>query len=42
MRWQQLFDDLQSQFDAEEAALELAESASRARAEVAGGGASRS
>jgi hypothetical protein len=34
MRWQQLFDDLRSQFDAKEAALEQAESASRARAEV--------
>lgn len=34
MRWQQLFDDLQSQFEAEEAAAERAESASRARAEV--------
>lgn len=34
MRWQQLFDDLQSQFDAEEAAVERAEFASRARAEV--------
>jgi hypothetical protein len=34
MRWQQLFDDLQWQFDAEEAAAELAESASRTRAEV--------
>jgi len=34
MRWQQLFDDLQSQFEAEEAALERAESGSRARAEV--------
>jgi len=34
MRWQQLFDDLQSQFDAEEAAAERAESASRTRSEV--------
>ena len=34
MRWQQLFDDLQSQFEAEEAALERVESASRARAEI--------
>jgi hypothetical protein len=34
MRWQQLFADLQAQFEAEEAALERAESASRARAEV--------
>ena len=34
MRWQQLFEDLQSQFEAEEAALERAESASRTRAEV--------
>ncbi len=34
MRWQQLFDDLQSQFEAEEAAADRAESASRARAEV--------
>lgn len=34
MRWQQLFEDLQSQFEAEEAALERAESASRARAEM--------
>jgi hypothetical protein len=34
MRWQQLFDDLQSQFEAEEAAAERAESASRVRAEV--------
>src|SRR3954454_7296239 len=34
MRWQQLFDDLQSQFDAQEAAAEQAESASRARVEV--------
>src|SRR4029453_1288615 len=33
MRWQQLFDDLQSQFEAEEAAAERAESASRTRAE---------
>src|SRR3954452_17939979 len=34
MRWQQLFEDLQSQFDAQEAAAEQAESASRARVEV--------
>ena len=34
MRWQQLFDDLQSQFEEEEAAAERAESASRTRAEV--------
>jgi hypothetical protein len=34
MRWQQLFDDLESQFEAEEAAAERAESASRVRAEV--------
>jgi hypothetical protein len=34
MRWQQLFADLQAQFEAEEAAGEQAESASRARAEV--------
>ncbi|WP_116452559.1 hypothetical protein [Blastococcus litoris] len=34
MRWQQLFDDLQSQFETEEAAAERAESASRTRAEV--------
>ena len=34
MRWQQLFADLQAQFEAEEAAAEQAESASRARAEV--------
>jgi hypothetical protein len=34
MRWQQLFDDLQSQFEAETAAEEQAESASRARAEM--------
>ncbi|HET6394631.1 MAG TPA: hypothetical protein VFG13_17530 [Blastococcus sp.] len=36
MRWQQLFDDLQSQFEAEEAAAERAESASRTRAELGG------
>jgi hypothetical protein len=36
MRWQQLFDDLQSQFEAEEATAERAESASRTRAEVGG------
>ena len=34
MRWQQLFADLQAQFEAEEVAVEQAESASRARAEV--------
>jgi hypothetical protein len=34
MRWQQLFDDLQSQFEAEEAAAERAEHSSRVRAEV--------
>jgi hypothetical protein len=34
MRWQQLFADLQAQFEAEEAAAEQAESASRTRAEV--------
>ena len=34
MRWQQLFDDLQSRFDAQEAAADRAESASRARAEL--------
>ena len=34
MRWQQLFEDLTSQFEAEEAAPERAGSASRARAEV--------
>jgi hypothetical protein len=34
MRWQQLFADLQAQFEEEEAALERAESASRTRAEV--------
>jgi len=34
MRWQQLFADLQAQFEAEETALERVESASRARAEV--------
>jgi hypothetical protein len=34
MRWQQLFDDLQSQFEAEEEAGERAEWASRARTEV--------
>ncbi|SOD93664.1 hypothetical protein [Blastococcus haudaquaticus] len=34
MRWQQLFEDLQSQFEAEEMASERAESASRSRAEV--------
>jgi hypothetical protein len=34
MRWQQLFADLQAQFEAEEAAAEHAESASRARLEI--------
>jgi hypothetical protein len=34
MRWQHLFADLTAQFDEAEAAAELAESASRARAEV--------
>jgi hypothetical protein len=34
MRWQQLFADLQAQFEAEETAAEQAESASRARAEI--------
>ena len=34
MRWQQLFADLQAQFEEEEAAAERAESASRTRAEV--------
>jgi hypothetical protein len=34
MRWQQLFADLQAQFEAEEAAAEQAESASRERAEM--------
>jgi len=34
MRWQQLFADLQAQFDEEEAAVERSESASRARAEM--------
>src|SRR5687767_11484220 len=34
MRWQQLFADLQAQFEAEESAADQAESASRARAEV--------
>ena len=34
MRWQHLFADLQAQFEAEEVALERAESASRTRAEV--------
>jgi hypothetical protein len=34
MRWEQLFADLQAQFEAEEAATERAESASRARTEV--------
>jgi hypothetical protein len=36
MRWQQLFADLTAQFDEAEAAAELAESASRTRAEVGG------
>jgi hypothetical protein len=34
MRWQQLFGDLQAQFEAEEGALELVEFGSRTRAEV--------
>jgi hypothetical protein len=34
MRWQQLFADLQAQFEEEEAAAERGESASRARAEI--------
>jgi hypothetical protein len=34
MRWQQLFADLTAQFDEAEAAAELAEAASRTRAEV--------
>ena len=34
MRWQQLFADLQAQFEAEEVALEQAEAGSRMRAEV--------
>jgi hypothetical protein len=34
MRWQQLFADLQAQFDQEEAAAERSEAASRTRAEV--------
>jgi hypothetical protein len=34
MRWQQLFADLEAQFDEAETALEQAEAASRARAEV--------
>jgi hypothetical protein len=34
MRWQQLFADLQAQFEQEEASAERAEDASRARAEV--------
>jgi len=34
MRWQQLFADLQAQFDEEEAAAERGEGASRARAEM--------
>jgi hypothetical protein len=34
MRWQQLFADLQAQFDEEEAAAERSESASRARVEM--------
>jgi hypothetical protein len=34
MRWQQLFADLQAQFEAEEAAAERSESASRTRAEI--------
>lgn len=34
MRWQQLFDDLQSQFEAEQAAAGRADSASRTRSEL--------
>src|SRR4051794_9312141 len=34
MRWQQLFADLQAQFEQEEAAAERSEDASRARSEV--------
>jgi hypothetical protein len=34
MRWQQLFADLQAQFEQEEAAAEQSESASRARSEI--------
>ena len=34
MRWQQLFADLQAQFEQEEASAERAEDASRARAEI--------
>jgi hypothetical protein len=34
MRWQQLFADLQAQFEAEEAVVDRGESASRARAEM--------
>jgi hypothetical protein len=34
MRWQQLFADLQAQFEQEEAAAEQAEAASRARSEI--------
>ena len=34
MRWQQLFADLQAQFEAEESAAEQAEAGSRARAEI--------
>ena len=36
MRWQQLFADLQAQFEEEESAAERAESGSRARAEIGG------
>lgn len=36
MRWQQLFADLQAQFEEEEAAADRAEAASRARAEIGG------
>jgi hypothetical protein len=36
MRWQQLFEDLQGQFDAQEMAAERAEWPSRARAEIGG------
>lgn len=36
MRWQQLFGDLQAQFEHEETAAERAEAGSRARAEIGG------
>ena len=36
MRWQQLFADLQAQFEREESAAERAEGGSRARAEIGG------